>query len=436
MVIVPELLCILFSFNMLCWFWLQISRSNILFNSRKTLDLMPQKTLFCLILLLSVVSSPSYAVRYASIIVEERTGTVLHAANPDRRVPPASLAKMMTLYLAFEALRNNRLTLDTQMTVSKHASRRPKSRLGLRKVKTISVRDVIAALITKSANDAATVLAEHMGGTETRFAQIMTARARQLGMIRTTFTNASGLPDRRQTSTARDIVKLAIALRRDFPERFKLFAMKSFKYKGRVYRNHNKLLSQYKGTDGIKTGYVRDSGYNIVVSVERKGRRVIAAVFGGKSPRSRDRHIKVLLRRTFSMLAENDRLDSAKSKTMAQKNIPVRQKSGSISLARIAPAGPNEEDDLNDDSWSVQIGVFNRFAPAHLAAGRASRLVPALRGTRVVVEASSSPKERIFQSRLSGLNEKRANDACRALRKKKMSCLVIREENSTAQGDR
>ena len=147
-------------------------------------------TIIGVILFLSVVASPSFAARYASIIIDEKTGTVLHASNPDKRVFPASLTKMMTLYVVFEALKNNRLKLDTQLKVSKRASRRPKSRLRLRKNSTISVKDVIAALIIKSANDAATVIAEHLGGTEARFAQIMTARARQLGMLRTTFTNA------------------------------------------------------------------------------------------------------------------------------------------------------------------------------------------------------------------------------------------------------
>jgi D-alanyl-D-alanine carboxypeptidase len=342
----------------------------------------------------------------------------------------------MTLYMVFEALKNNRLTLDTEMTVSKRASRRPKSRLGLKKGRKISIRDAISALIIKSANDAATVVAEHLGGTETRFAQIMTAKARQLGMTRTTFTNASGLPDRRQISTARDMAKLAIAIRRDFPERFKLFSMKRFRYKGRDHNNSNRLLVLYKGTDGIKTGYVRASGYNILVSVKRNGHRLIAAVFGGRSANRRDHHTKILLQRTFKMLAENDRLDSPGAKQASRNSQKNREPSGRISLERIAADDPSAEDDLNDNGWSVQIGAFNRFAPAHLAAGRAARLVPALRGARVVVESSAAPNQRLYLSRLAGLTEKRANLACRALRKKKMSCLVMRAEDSTAQGDR
>lgn len=397
---------------------------------------MRQKSLFCLIALLSVVASPTFAARYASIIVDERSGTVLHAANPDSRIFPASLTKMMTLYMVFEALKSKRLTLDTKLEVSKRASRRPASKLGLKKGQTITVRDVIGTLVTKSANDAATVIAEKLGGTETRFAQIMTARARQLGMTRTTFANASGLPDRRQVSTARDMAKLAMALRRDFPKRFKLFSMRSFKYRGREHRNHNRLLAQYEGTDGIKTGYVRASGYNIVVSVERNGHRLIAAVFGGKSASKRDRHAKSLLRRTFKMLAENDRLDAPKRKLAAPNTTKPNSGSKKITLARIAPAGSNEEDDISDDGWSVQVGAFVRFAPAHLAAGRAARLAPSLRGARVVVESSASQKKRIYLSRLAGLTEKRANSACSTLKRKKMACLVVRDDNNVAQGDR
>jgi D-alanyl-D-alanine carboxypeptidase len=397
---------------------------------------MQKKAIISLIILLSVVASPSNARRYASIIVDEQTGTVLHAANPDSRIQPASLTKMMTLYMVFEALRSKRLSLDTILTVSQRAAKRPSSKLGLKKNQTITVREIIGTLITKSANDAATVIAEKLGGTETKFAQFMTAKARQLGMTRTTFTNASGLPDRRQISTARDMAKLAMALRRDFPEQFKLFSMKSFKYRGVEHRNHNRLLGRYKGTDGIKTGYVRASGYNIVVSVERSGHRLIAAIFGGKSAGKRDRHAKSLLRRTFKMLAENDRLDAPVTKSAAQNLTTANKGSGRITLARIAPAGTGEEDDLNDDSWSVQVGAFNRFAPAHLAAGRAARLVPALRGARIVVESNISTKEQIYLSRLSGLTEKRANSACDVLKKKKMSCLVMREDDNTAQGDR
>jgi len=232
------------------------------------------------------------------------------------------------------------------------------------------------------------------------------------------------------------MVKLAAALRRDFPERFKLFSMKSFKYKRRTYKNNNRLLVLYKGTDGIKTGYVQDSGYNIIVSVKRKGHRLIAAVFGGRSANRRDHHTKILLQRTFKTIAENDRLDGKSNIVVAPTSVPSKPGSKRVSVAGIAPTETTEEDDINDDSWSVQVGSFDRFAPAHLAAGRAARLVPALRGARVVVGSSASQDKRVYISRLSGLTARRANNACRSLKKKKMSCRVVRNEHNTAQGDR
>lgn len=402
---------------------------------------------YCLVILglvlsLGFAAQPASAVRYASIIVDERSGAVLHAAHPDRRSFPASLTKMMTLYMVFEALKTGRLSADKELTVSRRASRRPKSKLWLKKGQKIKVREVIGALITKSANDAATVIAEDMGGgSEARFAQMMTARARQLGMTRTTFRNASGLPDRHQVSTARDMAKLAMALRRDFPKFFKLFSMKSFKYRGRNFRNHNRLLGRFAGTDGIKTGYVRASGYNIVVSIKRNQHRLIAVVFGGKSANKRDRHIKRLLQRTFRTLAENERIEVAERKAAAKKSKKAGAKatkpSKKINIARITPESSSmPEEELAGEIWSVQVGAFDRFAPAHLAAGRAARLAPTLRGARVVVESRSSSKRRIYRARLAGLSEGRAIRACRTLKKKKMTCLVVREEGVIAQGDR
>jgi D-alanyl-D-alanine carboxypeptidase len=398
-----------------------------------------------LVLSLCLASQPASAVRYASIVVDERTGAVLHAENPDRRSFPASLTKIMTLYMIFEALKTGRLSPDQELPVSKRASRRPKSKLWLKKGQKIKVKDVIGALITKSANDAATVVAEAIGGSEEQFARMMTARAHQIGMTHTNFRNASGLPNKHQVSTARDMAKLAMALRRDFPNQFNLFSMKDFKYRGRKHRNHNRLLGRFAGTDGIKTGYVRASGYNIVVSVERGGRRLIAVVFGGKSAAKRDLHVKKLLQRTFRTIAENDRIEASQQKIAAKKALKPAAKSAQssrsasqkVSIARItAETSGVPEEELALENWSVQVGAFDRFAPAHLAAGRAARLAPMLRGARVVVETGASTKQRIYRARLAGLTEGRAIRACRTLKKKKMSCLVVREESGIAQGDR
>ncbi|MDJ0946933.1 MAG: serine hydrolase [Kiloniellales bacterium] len=248
-----------------------------------------------------LTAAPAQA-KYASVVIDAETGEVLHAKNSNTRNHPASLVKMMTLYMVFDALEKGRLKLNQGLRVSRRAAGMPPSKLGLRRGQTIRVKDAILALVTKSANDVAVVVAESIGGTESQFAQKMTKKARKLGLKRTTFRNASGLPNRRQLSTARDMATLARALIRDFPQYYHYFGTKSFKYRGRRYRNHNKLLRTYAGADGIKTGYIRASGYNLVASSVRNGRRVIAVVFGGKTSRSRNRHTASLLDRGFKRL--------------------------------------------------------------------------------------------------------------------------------------
>ena len=256
--------------------------------------------LLCLLL----APAPAAAGRYASIVIDADSGRVLHEAYADDRKYPASLAKMMTLYLLFEALEKKRFSIEGSLPVSARAEGMPPSKLGLKRGSKIKVRDLILALVTKSANDAAVVAAEAMAKTEIDFAKIMTAKAKQLGMKRTEFRNASGLPNRYQKSTARDMATLARALIRDFPQYYHFFSETSFSYNKRKYSNHNSLLKNYTGTDGIKTGYIRASGFNLVASTERGGRRLIAVVFGGKTSRSRDAHTADLLSRGFSRIAK------------------------------------------------------------------------------------------------------------------------------------
>jgi D-alanyl-D-alanine carboxypeptidase len=256
-----------------------------------------------LLLVAQLAVVPQAAARYASIIIDADTGRVLYEVNADTRNYPASLTKMMTLYMAFEALEKGKLRLNENLKVSKRASGMAPSKLGLKRGQTIKVKDIILALVTKSANDAAVVLAEALAGTETRFAKRMTAKARELGMSRTNFRNASGLPNRRQLSTARDMAILAQALINRYPKYYHYFSTTNFSYKGRRHRNHNSLLTKYDGTDGIKTGYIRASGFNLVASAVRDGRRIIGVVFGGKSSRSRDKHMAKLLDRGFTRVA-------------------------------------------------------------------------------------------------------------------------------------
>jgi D-alanyl-D-alanine carboxypeptidase len=241
--------------------------------------------------------------RYAAIVVDARSGNALIAASPDEPRYPASLTKMMTVYMAFEAMRDGRLSLGTPIRVSYEAASKPPSRLGLVAGMTLTAEEAILALVTKSANDAAAALGEHLGGgSETRFAQMMTLKARALGMSRTTFRNASGLPDLDQVSTARDMALLGRRLLQDFPERYSYFSTPHFAFRGRTHWNHNRLLSEYEGTDGIKTGYVNDSGFNLVASTQRDGVRLIGTVFGGRSGRERDRHMMALLDQGFAQM--------------------------------------------------------------------------------------------------------------------------------------
>jgi len=226
--------------------------------------------------------------KYAGIVVDAKTGKTLYASSADARRYPASLTKIMTLYAVFEELEAGRLSLNSQFKVSKYASGRPPSKLGLKPGSTIRVKDAILALVTKSANDVATTVAENIAGSEAKFAERMTRTARQIGMTRTVFRNPHGLPDSRQYTTARDMATLGRAIQERFPDYYGYFKTRTYSYKGRRYGNHNRLLGRVKGVDGIKTGYIRASGFNLVTSVKRDGRFIVAVVMGGKTGRSRD----------------------------------------------------------------------------------------------------------------------------------------------------
>jgi D-alanyl-D-alanine carboxypeptidase len=233
--------------------------------------------------------------RYAAIVIDDKTGRILYAKNADAPRHPASLTKMMTLYLLFEDMQKRKVSLSTRFTASAKASAQAPSKLGLRPGQTIAVEDAIRALVTKSANDVAVTVAENLGGTEQAFARRMTATARRIGMRGTTFYNASGLPNDAQFTTARDMVVLGRALQERFPAQYRYFATRSFTWGNSVHGNHNKLLYRLDGIDGIKTGYTNASGFNLVSSIRRDGRHVVAAVMGGSSGRARDDHMASLL---------------------------------------------------------------------------------------------------------------------------------------------
>ena len=234
--------------------------------------------------------------KYAAYVIDAKTGKVLHARNANVLRYPASLTKMMTLYLVFEDLKSGRIKKSDRVVMTKAGARRPPSKIGLRPGQSISVEQAILSLVTKSANDVATAIGDKLAGSEANFAKRMTRKARQLGMKRTTFKNASGLTARGQLTTAADMAKLGLALREHFPRRYRYFQTRVFKFGKRRYGNHNKLLGRVRGVDGIKTGYTRASGFNLVSSVSHGRRRIVAVVMGGRTGARRNAQMRKLIR--------------------------------------------------------------------------------------------------------------------------------------------
>ena len=253
-------------------------------------------------MILVVMTQTVQARDYSALVVEPDTGRVLYEKEANELRHPASVTKMMTLYLVFEALDRGEVTLNTPFNVSRYAVLRPPSRLGLSAGDTLNVEDAILALVTRSANDAASVIAENLGGTEPAFAEMMTSKARVLGMSSTVFRNASGLPDPNQVTTAWDMYRLGRALIRDFPRYYSYFSTRRFYYRGQGFDNHNHLMESYSGMDGIKTGFINSSGFNLVASAKRGGHRLIGVVFGGPSAVRRDRHMREILDDGFAQL--------------------------------------------------------------------------------------------------------------------------------------
>ncbi|MEP1092870.1 MAG: D-alanyl-D-alanine carboxypeptidase [Rhizobiaceae bacterium] len=271
--------------------------------------------------------------RFAAYVIDAKTGKVLFSRNGNARRYPASLTKMMTLYLIFEDLKSGRIKLNSRMVMTKAGWRREPSKLGLRPGQTISIEQVIYSLVTKSANDVATAIGDKLAGSEAKFAKRMTRKARQLGMKSTTFKNASGLTARGQTTTAADMAKLGLALREHFPRRYKYFKTRSFKFGKRRYPNHNRLLGKVRGVDGIKTGYTRASGYNLVTSASSGGRRIVAVVMGGRSGKSRNAYMSKLVR---GYLPKASRGKARRLAASYRSSRPGTLSKGNISTAGVA----------------------------------------------------------------------------------------------------
>jgi len=363
--------------------------------------------------------------RYSSFIMDATTAKVLWAVNPDELRHPASLTKMMTLYMVFEALRDRRIALDQPVPVSGHAAAMSPSKLDLVPGTQISVQQAILGLVTKSANDAAAALGELVGGDETRFAQMMTLRAHALGMTHTVFRNASGLPDPEQVTTARDLAVLARHLIQDFPGEYRYFSMPSFVFHGRTILNHDHLLDSYPGADGLKTGYTEASGFNLVTSAVRGGVRLIGVVMGAARPGERDLHMAALLDRGFEQLdvpAAPRRADVA---SRFDTLLPSAHAATSHPLVARTVASSESARPQPSVRWGVQIGSFATERAARAAAGNAHRIVEA--GEIRLVPVAMRGK-RIWRAQLGGLSQAEARNSCAALARHRIACAPLRSE--------
>ena len=386
-----------------------------------------------------MVIASSAKAKYASFIINENTKRIYHNTNADTRNYPASLTKIMTLYMVFDALKNKKISMNTKFKISKRAARQPPSKLNLSAGSSITVKNAILALITKSANDVATVVAENLGKSERNFARLMTRKAKKLGMTRTTFKNASGLPNRGQLSTARDMAVLGMAIKKNHPNFFKLFKTKSFVYKGIKYTNHNNLLSSYSGTDGIKTGYTNASGFNLVASVERNGQRIIGVVFGGKKARSRDKHMINLLNKYFKTNPSKPLVRIAKPSELPKVRPDIIIAEKNIKSFKIPPKKTKTlySENVQDD-WFVQIGAFKNRLNAHKAARNARNIVPEQLGNlpaslSKITKTSNTNNdlEYLWRVRFIELAENQARSVCAELWSSGLSCIPLPSNNNS-----
>ncbi|WP_344704941.1 serine hydrolase [Halomonas cibimaris] len=398
----------------------------------------------CAVWLAATAAAQAANPRYAGMVVDMDNGEVLYAENADARRYPASLTKMMTLYLTFEALADDELALAQPLAVSKAAAAMPASKLWLAQGSSITVDKAIRALTVKSANDVAVVLAEALGGSESAFARQMTQKARELGMRDTVFRNASGLPDDRQTTTARDLVTLAVRVMRDFPQYYHYFGLQRFTYRGTTHTSHNRLVKNYPGADGLKTGFIRASGFNVATTAVHDGRRMVGVVMGGFTSRSRDKHMTDLLDRSFARAALRDQhswlgdtqfsrefmafgggaLPPAPAETSRPLLAAVKTKAPADVGDPLKPLMDGAAPAMGDAAggWGIQVGAFSEPASArrlaHQAAGR-------LRvNGRVSVDPLNGPQQ-VFRARLVALGESQARRACQQLKDSGMDCMVV-----------
>lgn len=391
--------------------------------------------------------------RYAAFVADANTGEILHSRLADARRYPASLTKMMTLYLLFEAIESGELSLTDPLTVSRIAAGQQPSNLNLSEGDTITVETAIRALIIKSANDVAVVVAEELGGTERAFAVEMTARARELGLSNTTFRNASGLPNSRQVTTARDMARLTIALRRDFPQYMPYFSERRFTYNGRTYRSHNNLVGRVEGVDGMKTGYIRASGFNIATTAQRGERRLVAVVMGGPTAAYRDTHAEQLIEAAFRSLNNRQSLIMA-ARTLTPRLNPIREQDllathiASLDLSMPVAQGDGESlpplrVEMTDDmgpapgshreptlaglatDWSVQVGAYADEAAARARLETVQALTEDLADAAFHTPQFETNGRTLFRARFTGVGAENARRVCAHLATLEEPCFAV-----------
>ena len=396
------------------------------------------------------------AASVSSIIIDANTGHVISAQNADELRYPASLTKLMTLYITFDALEKGLIKLEDELPVSRKAANRAPSRLGLKPGSTISVKKAIEALIVKSANDCATVLAEGLGYSEENFARTMTRVAKELGMKNTTFRNASGLPNRAQKTTARDMAILGAAMYHHFPQYYKWFSLRKFSYAGRTYYTHNHVLKNFKGADGMKTGFTNAAGFNIITSAEREGQRVIAVTMGHNTLKARDKKVIAMMDKGLTRLAMENRLQSAQ---MYAEVIPEQTKPGDIPSQLTAradeqlPSSTEEENahpeveqgsadaeqpltlstPADNNQWSIQIGAFSNYSKARNYASKIKKeKLKKFAGCNISIQAARAAAAVVYRARLTGFEKNDAKLACNHLKKSSISCIVVNNDSNNA----
>ncbi|SCB32534.1 D-alanyl-D-alanine carboxypeptidase family protein [Rhizobium hainanense] len=403
----------------------------------------------------------------AYFIMDAKTGKVLASSNADDLNHPASLTKMMTLYMTFEAIHRGKLSWNTRIPVSRFAAAKPPTKLGLKPGGTVTVREAVDGMIIKSANDAAAAMAEALGGSESGFARLMTQKAREIGMRRTTFLNASGLPNMQQWTTARDMSTLAVALINNYPQEYRLFSQAGFNYRGRSVRGHNNLMYRYEGMDGIKTGYTNASGFNLVSAVRQGNRRVIGVVMGGATARGRDALMASLLDRYIpkasavsasrliasvgggkasrpvevASASDDAAVDVDAQTTATTTPAPARKRTEVVPMAFAAasnvtvpmdrPAAMDEILVANKSaatgSWQVQIAATpTAQAAKDLLSEAKSKAGNALANASPYTEAVGKGGNTVYRARFVGFASRDdANSACSALKRKDFDCMLL-----------